>query len=145
MLFPKKVKFRKWHTGRRNPKKTARLVETRGVTIAFGSFGLKAMSYGRITSNEIEAARKVMARYATKSGKVWTRIFPDRPFTQKPPEVKLGKGKGDPVGFVAEIKPGKILFEVDGVEDKIAIEALRKAGTKMSIKTKIVSRTGILA
>ncbi len=140
MLFPKKVKFRKWHTGRKNAKKLATSVETRGVTVAFGSYGLKAMTYGRITSNEIEAARKVMARYATKSGKVWVRIFPDRPFTQKPPEVKLGKGKGDPVGFVAEIKPGRVLFEIDGVDDKVAVEALRKAGTKISLKTKIVSR-----
>ena len=101
MLFPKKVKFRKWHTGRTNAKKLANGVETRGVKLSFGSYGLKAMKYGRLSSNEIEAARKVMARYATKSGKVWVRIFPDRPFTQKPPEVKLGKGKGEPVGFVA--------------------------------------------
>jgi len=140
MLFPKKVKFRKWHTGRQNAKKLANSVETRGVTLAFGSYGLKAMKYGRLSSNEIEAARKVMARYATKSGKVWVRIFPDRPFTQKPPEVKLGKGKGDPVGFVAQVKAGRILFEIDGVDDKVAAEALRKAGTKISVKTKIVNR-----
>ena len=140
MLFPKKVKFRKWHTGRKNAKKLASGVETRGITIAFGSYGLKALAYGRLSSNEIEAARKVMARYATKSGKVWVRIFPDRPFTQKPPEVKLGKGKGDPVGFVTQVKAGRILFEIDGVDDKVATEALRKAGTKISVKTKIVSR-----
>jgi large subunit ribosomal protein L16 len=101
---------------------------------------LKALAYGRLSSNEIEAARKVMARYATKSGKVWVRIFPDRPFTQKPPEVKLGKGKGDPVGFVAQVKAGRVLFEIDGVDDKVAQEALRKAGTKISVKTKVVSR-----
>ncbi len=140
MLFPKKVKFRKWHTGRRNAKKLATTVETRGISLAFGSYGLKALKYGRLTSNEIEAARKVMARYATKSGKVWVRIFPDRPYTQKPAEVKLGKGKGDPVGFVAEVRPGRILFEIDGVDDKVAAEAMRKAGTKISIKTKIISR-----
>ncbi len=140
MLFPKKVKFRKWHTGRKNAKKEAKSVDTRGVTLSFGSYGLKAMKYARLTSNEIEAARKVMARYATKSGKVWVRIFPDRPFTQKPPEVKLGKGKGEPVGFVAPIKAGRILFEIDGVDDKVAQEALRKAGTKISVKTKVVSR-----
>jgi large subunit ribosomal protein L16 len=93
-----------------------------------------------LTSNEIEAARKVMARYATKSGKVWVRVFPDRPYTQKPPEVKLGKGKGDPVGFVAEVRAGRILFEVDGVTDAVAAEALRKAGTKISVKTKVVNR-----
>lgn len=140
MLFPKKVKFRKWHTGRTNAKKLANRVETRGVELSFGSYGLKAMKYGRLTSNEIESARKVMARYATKSGKVWVRIFPDRPYTQKPPEVKLGKGKGEPVGFVAQVKAGRILFEIDGVDDKVAQEALRKAGTKISVKTKVVSR-----
>ncbi len=112
------------------PEKARHCVETRGIALAFGSYGLKATKFGRITSNEIEAARKVMTRYATKSGKVWVRIFPDRPFTQKPPEVKLGKGKGEPVGFVAEIKPGRILFEIDGVGDKESVEALRKAGTK---------------
>ncbi|HEY4494658.1 MAG TPA: 50S ribosomal protein L16 [Candidatus Paceibacterota bacterium] len=140
MLFPKKVKFRKWHTGRRNAKKLLNSVETRGVNISFGSYGLKALSHGRLTSNELEAARKVMARYATKSGKVWVRVFPDRPFTKKPAEVKLGKGKGDPVGFVIEVKPGRILFEIDGVDDKVAVEALRKAGTKIRVKTKTVSR-----
>ena len=140
MLFPKKVKFRKWHTGRRNPKKLATSVETRGIALSFGSYGLKATKYGRISSNEIEAARKVMTRYATKSGKIWVRVFPDRPFTQKPAEVKLGKGKGEPVGFVAEIRPGRILFEIDGVGDIESVEALRKAGTKISVKTKIVSR-----
>jgi len=98
------------------------------------------MKYARVTSNQIEAARKVMARYATKSGKVWIRVFPDMPYTQKPAEVKMGKGKGDPVGFVAEVKPGRIMFEIDGVEPKIAAEALRKAGTKLPMKTKIVSR-----
>ena len=145
MLFPKKVKHRKWFTKRKNSVKEAAKNETRGIEVSFGSYGLKAMKYARITSNQIESARKVMARYATKSGKVWVRVFPDRPFTQKPPEVKLGKGKGDPVGFVVEVKPGRILFEIDGVDDKVAHEALRKAGTKISVKTKIVSRAGILA
>ncbi len=143
MLFPKKVKFRKWHTGRKNAKKLANAVETRGIKLSFGSYGLKVLKYGRLTSNEIEAARKVMARYATKSGKVWVRVFPDRPYTQKPAEMKLGKGKGDPVGFVSEVKAGRILFEIDGVSDKVAAEALRKAGTKISVKTKVVSRNFI--
>jgi large subunit ribosomal protein L16 len=143
MLFPKKVKFRKWHTGRQNSKKLANAVETRGTTLAFGSHGLKAVEYARLTSNEIESARKVVARYATKAGKVWIRVFPDRPFTQKPPEVKLGKGKGDPVGFVAQIKAGRIIFELDGVEPAEAVEALRKAGAKLRVKTKIISRQGI--
>ncbi len=140
MLFPKKVKFRKWHTGRQNAKKLATTVDTRGVKISFGSYGLKALNYGRLSSNEIEAARKAIAKYATKSGKIWVRVFPDRPFTQKPPEVKLGKGKGEPMGFVAPVKAGRILFEIDGVDDKVAQEALRSAGTKISVKTKIVSR-----
>lgn len=140
MLFPKKVKFRKWHTGRQNAKKLAKAIDTRGIDLSFGSYGLKAVNYGRLTSNEIEAARKVVSRYATKTGKVWVRVFPDRPFTQKPPEVKLGKGKGEPVGFVAPVKAGRILFEIDGVDEKTAQEALRKAGTKIRVKTKIVSR-----
>lgn len=123
-----------------HPVKEAAHCDTRGINLAFGSFGLKAMNYARITSNQIEAARKVMARYATKSGKVWIRIFPDHPFTQKPAEVKMGKGKGDPVGFVAEVKPGRIMFEIDGVEPSVAAEALRKAGTKLPVKTKIISR-----
>ena len=140
MLFPKKVKHRKWFTMRTHPEKEAAHCDTRGIDLAFGSFGLKATKYARITSNQIEAARKVMARYATKSGKVWIRVFPDHPFTQKPAEVKMGKGKGDPVGFVAEVKPGRIMFEIDGVESAVANEALRKAGTKLPVKTKIVSR-----
>ncbi|HEY4478258.1 MAG TPA: 50S ribosomal protein L16 [Candidatus Paceibacterota bacterium] len=140
MLFPKKVKFRKWQKGRKNAKKRANAVDTRGVKLAFGSYGLKSLDFARLSSNEIEAARKVMSRYATKSGKIWVRVFPDRPFTQKPPEVKLGKGKGDPVGFVAEIKAGRILFEIDGVSDAVAEEALRKAGTKIRVHTKVVSR-----
>ncbi len=141
MLLPKKVKHRKWFTKRKNSEKEAAKHETRGVEVAFGSFGLKAMKYARITSNQIEAARKVMSRHATKSGKIWIRIFPDHPFTQKPAEVKMGKGKGDLAGFIAEVKPGRILFEIDGVDAAIATEALRKAGTKLPVKTKIVTRT----
>ena len=140
MLFPKKVKFRKWHTGRQNAKKLATAVDTRGIKLSFGSYGLKALAYGRLSSNEIESARKAIAKFATKSGKIWVRVFPDRPFTQKPPEVKLGKGKGEPMGFVAPVKAGRILFEIDGVDDKVAQEALRSAGTKISVKTKVVSR-----
>jgi large subunit ribosomal protein L16 len=140
MLFPKKVKHRKWFTMRTHPDKEASHADTRGIDLAFGSYGLKAVKYARVTSNQIEAARKVMTRYATKSGKVWIRIFPDHPFTQKPAEVKMGKGKGDLVGFIAEVKPGRIMFEIDGVEPAVAAEALRKAGTKLPVKTKIVSR-----
>jgi large subunit ribosomal protein L16 len=140
MLFPKKVKHRKWFTKRKNSVKEAAKNETRGVEVSFGSYGLKAMKYARITSNQIESARKVMARYATKSGKVWVRVFPDRPYTQKPAEVKMGKGKGEPVGFVCEVKPGRVMFEIDGVEAEVAREALRKAGTKLPMKTKVVTR-----
>jgi len=140
MLFPKKVKHRKWFTMRMHPLKESAHADTRGVEVSFGSFGLKAMDYARITSNQLEAARKVMAHYATKSGKVWIRVFPDHPYTQKPAEVKMGKGKGDPVGFIAEVKPGRIMFEIDGVEQSVAAEALRKAGTKLPVKTKIVAR-----
>ncbi len=138
MLFPKKVKHRKWQTGRRNPKRGG--VASRGTTIAFGGYGLKAMSAHRINSNQIEAARRVMRRALGKNGTIWTRIFPDRPFTQKGAEVGMGKGKGDPKGFVAEVRPGRLLFEVDGVTKEIAVEVLRKGGAKMPVKTKIVSR-----
>ena len=128
---------------RTHPDKEASHAETRGIDIAFGSFGLKAVKYGRVTSNQLEAARKVMARYATKSGKVWVRVFPDHPFTQKPAEVKMGKGKGDPQGYQVPVKPGRILFEVDGVPEAIAREALRKAGTKLPVKSRVVVREDI--
>ena len=138
MLLPKKVKYRKWHTMRKNPSKVG--VASRGATISFGSHALKAVQGARIMSNQIEAARKALSRALGKTGKIWIRIFPDMPLTKKPAEVKLGKGKGDPVGFVAPVKAGRILFEIDGVDDKVAAEALRKAGTKISVKTKIVNR-----
>ena len=138
MLLPKKVKFRKWHSNRKNPTKIT--PETRGTTLAFGSFGLKAMSTGRLKSNQIESARKAMSRAITKTGKVWIRIFPDRPYTSKPPEVGMGKGKGDPQGYCAEVRPGRVIFEVDGILPEIAKEALRKAGTKLPVKTKVISR-----
>jgi large subunit ribosomal protein L16 len=138
MLFPKKVKFRKWHTMRRNAKKGK--VETRGITVAFGSHGLKATSHARIRSNQLESARKVVVRALGKTGKMWLRVFPDKPFTQKPPEVKLGKGKGDPVGYEVEVWPGRILFEVDGVAAGAAIDTLAKAGKKLPLKTKVVAR-----
>ncbi|MDO8424179.1 MAG: 50S ribosomal protein L16 [bacterium] len=138
MLFPKKVKYRKWQTMRKNPKKVG--VASRGATVAFGSFGLKAMAPARIRSNQIEAARKVLSRSVGKTGRLWTRIFPDMPYTQKPAEVKLGKGKGDLVGYVAPVLPGRIIFEVDGITEVVAREALRKAGTKLPLKTKVVAR-----
>lgn len=138
MMFPKKVKFRKWHTMRHNSKTTK--VATRGITVAFGSHGLKATTHARVRSNQIESARKVIARALGKTGKQWVRIFPDKPFTQKPPEVKLGKGKGDPVGYEVEVWPGRVLFEVDGVTDAIAVDTLIKAAKKLPLKAKVVAR-----
>jgi large subunit ribosomal protein L16 len=138
MLFPKKVKYRKWHTMRKNPLKVG--VASRGATVAFGSFGLKAMGPARIKSNQIEAARKVLSRSIGKTGRLWIRIFPDMPFTKKPAEVKLGKGKGELEGYVAPVLAGRVLFEVDGTDEATAKEALRKAGTKLPLKTRIVAR-----
>jgi large subunit ribosomal protein L16 len=138
MLLPKKVKFRKWQTGRENQDKVGN--ETRGTRVSFGSFGLKAIMAGRLRSTEIEAARKTIAHSLGKTGKLWTRIFPDRPYTQKPAEVKMGKGKGDPQGYEAVIRPGRVLFEVDGIPEVEAREALRKGGTKIQVRTKLVSR-----
>lgn len=141
MLFPKKAKYRKWQTGRKHPDK--RGVATRGNKVSFGSFGLKAMTSARVRSNQIEAARVVANRKVGKLGKIWIRIFPDRPFTAKAAEVGMGKGKGDPKGYCMEVQPGRILFEVDGVDEATAREALRKAGTKLSVKTKVVSRESV--
>jgi len=139
MLFPKKVKFRKWQTQRKHVDKQAR-PDTRGITVAFGSYGLKSQGNARIRSNQIEAARKVISRTLAKTGKMWIRVFPDRPYTAKPAEVGMGKGKGDLQGYCFNVRPGRILFEVDGVPEEVAKEALRKAGAKLPMKTKMVSR-----
>ena len=138
MLFPNKVKYRKWQMGRRHPEK--RGLARRGSQVDFGSHGLKATSAARVTSNQIESARKVIRRTIGKQGKMWIRIFPDRPWTSKSAEVPMGKGKGDPQGFCFEVQPGRVLFEVSGVVDEIAREALRKGGTKMPLKSKVVER-----
>jgi large subunit ribosomal protein L16 len=138
MLLPKKVKFRKWQSGRANPKKLT--PDTRGNKLSFGAYGLKSESQARVKSTQIESARKVISRTLTKTGKYWIRIFPDRPFTAKAAEVGMGKGKGDPQGYCFEVYPGRILFEVDGAEEKVAHEALRKAGSKLPVKTRVVSR-----
>lgn len=139
MLFPKKVKFRKWQTDRQNVSKISR-PETRGVTLSFGSFGLKAITPSRVKSNQIESARKVMAKALSKTGRIWVRIFPDRPYTAKAAEVPMGNGKGDPQGYCFEVHPGRVIFEVDGVTEVVAREALRKAGTKLPFKSKIIKR-----
>lgn len=137
MLFPKKVKFRTWQKNRTD--KTGR-VETRGTTISFGSFALKSESEGRITSNQIESARKACVRHLTKVGRIWIRVFPDMPVTKKPAEVPMGGGKGNLEGYAMNILPGRIIFEVDGVAEAVAREALRKAGTKLPVKTRIIAR-----
>ena len=138
MLFPKKVKHRKWQSDRWNVKK--KRTESRGTTLAYGSYGLKAETADRITSNQIEAARRVLSRNVGKTGRVWIRVFPDRPFTRKGAEVPMGKGKGDPAGYVAEVLPGRIIFEIDGVTAAVAKEAIRKAGSKVSVRSRLVSR-----
>jgi len=139
MLFPKKVKHRKWQTDRQSEEKRQR-PDTRGITVSHGEYGLKATSGARVKSNQIEAARRVISRTMGKSGRAWIRIFPDRPVTKKAAEVPMGKGKGDPDHFVFEVRPGRILFEVDGVPEDIAREALRKATAKLPLKAKFVRR-----
>jgi large subunit ribosomal protein L16 len=139
MLVPKKVKYRKWMTGRKNPDKMDR-PETRGIDLSFGQFGLKAMTQARITSNQLEAARKAMTREAGKTAKIWIRIFPDRPVTQKGAELPMGKGKGDLDHYAVDIRPGKLIFEIDGTTEAVARESLRKAATKLPITCKVVSK-----
>lgn len=136
MLLPKKVKYRKWQRLRGNEGKIA----TRGTTVAFGSLGLQARDASEIDSRQIEAARKAIARYIQKGGKMWIRIFPDKPITAKPPEVGMGKGKGDPAKYVADVERGRILFEIDGISETDARKALKGAGAKLPVRTKIVVR-----
>ena len=138
MLFPKKVKHRKWQRARKAPHRMG--IASRGTSLSFGSFGLKSMSPGRINARQIEAARKALTRIVSKTGKMWIRIFPDRPYTQKGAELPMGKGKGDVAGYEVEVLPGRVLFEVDGVEGSVASIGLRKAGAKLPVKTKVVSR-----
>jgi large subunit ribosomal protein L16 len=138
MLTPKKVKYRKWQTSRTDMTKVT--PDTRGTTVSFGAFGLKATTGGRVRSNQLESARKAGHRALGKTGRMWIRVFPDRPFTAKPAEVGMGKGKGDPQGYCLDIRPGRILFEVDGASEAILKEALRKAGTKLPVKARVVAR-----
>lgn len=134
MLMPKKVKYRKQQRGRRAGK------AWRGSTLAFGDFGLKAMTCGWVTDRQIEAARIAMTRSIKRGGKVWIRIFPDKPITKKPAETRMGKGKGAPEQWVVVIRPGKIMFEMEGVPLEVAAEAMRLAAQKLPIPTKLVTR-----
>jgi len=139
MLAPKKVKHRKWQTNRISEERRQR-PDTRGITVAYGEYGLMATTGSRVKSNQIEAARRVISRTSGKTGRIWIRIFPDRPITKKAAEVPMGKGKGDPDHFVFEVKPSRILFEIAGVSEEIAKEAFRKATAKLPVKGKFVRR-----
>lgn len=134
MLQPKRTKFRKAHKGRIHG------VAKGGVELNFGEYGLKAQEPERITARQIEAARRAMTRYMKRAGRVWIRVFPDVPVSSKPTEVRMGKGKGAPEYWAARVKPGRIMFEVDGVSEEVAREALRLAAMKLPIKTRFVSR-----
>jgi len=137
MLMPKRVKYRRQHRGRMKGRAKG------GTTVAFGEYGLQAIEASWITSRQIEAARIAMTRYMKRGGKVWIKIFPDKPYTAKPLEVRMGSGKGAPEGWVAVVKPGKIMFEVGGVSEDVAREALRLASHKLPIRTKFVKREEI--
>lgn len=136
MLQPAKVKFRK------QQKRRVRGTASRGINLAFGDYGLQALEHGRITSRQIEAARMAIARHVKRGGKLFTRIFPDKPVTKKPLEVRMGKGKGAPEEYVAPIRRGRILYEMGGVPQELAMEALRLAGHKLPLKTRILIRKG---
>lgn len=137
MLSPKKVKYRKSQKGRMKG------AAYRGCNLNFGEFGLQAVDCGKISSKQIEAARIAMTRHVKRGGKIWIRLFPDKPFTKKPAEVRMGKGKGAPEGWVAVIRPGRVLYEMTGVSREMAKEALRLAAHKLPIKTRFVERSDI--
>lgn len=134
MLMPKKTKFRKYQKGR------LRGEATRGIELAFGQYGLKAVTPERITSRQIEAARRAMTRYIKRGGKIWIRIFPDTPITKKPAEVRMGSGKGSVDHYVAKVKAGRIMFEMDGIAEDVAKEAMRLAAHKLPVQTRFVVR-----
>jgi large subunit ribosomal protein L16 len=134
MLLPKKTKFRKYQRGKRRGTAKGQ------TTVHFGDFGIKALEVGWVTNRQIEAARIAMTRKIKRGGKVWINIFPDKPFTKKPAETRMGKGKGSPEGWVAVVKPGRVMFELAGVPEPLAKEALRLAGSKLPMKTKFVRR-----
>ncbi len=134
MLAPKRVRFRKMHKGRRTG------TGERGSAVSYGEYGLKAMEPGWITSRQIEAARIAMTRYVKRGGKIWIRIFPDKPITKKPAETRMGKGKGAPEYWVAVVKPGRVLYEMGGVDESVAREAFRLAAYKLPVATKFIAR-----
>jgi len=136
MLFPRKVKHRKWQKGRRRGRGKA----SRGYSLAFGAYGLKAQESCWLTARQIEAARRTMTRYVQRGGKIWIRVFPDKPITKKGVEVPMGGGKGSVDHYVVPILPGRIIFEMDGVPQEMAAEAMRRASYKLPIKTKFVVR-----
>lgn len=136
MLQPKKTKFRKAHKGRIHGNAKG------GTSLNFGAYGLKAMQPGRITARQIEAARRAMTRHMKRSGRVWIRIFPDVPVSKKPTEVRMGKGKGSPEFWICRVKPGRIMFEIDGVSTTVAKEAFERAAAKLPISTRVVMRPG---
>ena len=137
MLQPKRTKFRKQHKGRN------RGLAQRGSSVSFGEYGLKATDRGRLTSRQIEAARRAMTRHVKRGGKIWIRVFPDKPLTQKPLEVRQGKGKGNVEYWVALVQPGRLLYEMSGVTEEVAREAFKRAAAKRPIATTFVSRHGI--
>lgn len=134
MLMPKRVKYRRVHRGRMKGK------AQRGNTLAYGEYGIKALEPAWITSNQIEAARRAMTRYIRRGGNIWIKIFPDKPVTEKPAETRMGSGKGAPEYWVAVVKPGRVLFEMGGVSEEVAREAMRLASMKLPIKTKFVMK-----
>ena len=136
MLQPKRTKFRKQQKGRIRGK------ATRGSKLSFGDFGLQAAEGGRMTARQIEAARVAMTRHAKRGGKIWIRVFPDKPVSKRPPETRMGKGKGNPDAWVAVVRAGRVLYEMEGVSRELAREALRLASHKISIRTRIIERTG---
>jgi large subunit ribosomal protein L16 len=134
MLQPKRTKFRKQHKGRN------RGLATRGNKVSFGDYGLKAVTRGRVTARQIEAARRAINRYVRRGGRIWVRVFPDKPISKKPAEVRMGKGKGNPEYWVALVQPGKVLYEMEGVSEEIAREALRLGAAKLPVQTIVVER-----
>ncbi|MDR3352217.1 MAG: 50S ribosomal protein L16 [Zoogloeaceae bacterium] len=134
MLQPNRRKYRKEHKGRNEG------LATRGATVAFGEWGLKATGRGRLTARQIEAARRAMTRHIKRGGRIWIRVFPDKPISKKPAEVRMGNGKGNPEYWVAEIQPGKVLYEMDGVSEELAREAFRLASAKLPLATIFVTR-----